>query len=65
MLGTALKSQINQVSVLIEKLFYPDFTNWLSNISIKHPVVGLGELTIDFFQMEVKNYWSYKSSFRK
>ena len=49
MLGTALKSQINQVSVFDRKnYFYPDLPTGYQISQLSTPVVGLGELTIDF-----------------
>ena len=49
MLGTALKAQINQKSVFIRKnYFYPDLPNGYQISQFEVPVVGLGELTIDF-----------------
>lgn len=48
MLGTALKSQ-NQVSVFDRKnYFYPDLPTGYQISQLSTPVVGLGELTIDF-----------------
>ncbi|PRM87115.1 Asp-tRNA(Asn)/Glu-tRNA(Gln) amidotransferase subunit GatB [Aliarcobacter cryaerophilus] len=49
MLGMALKSQINQVSVFDRKnYFYPDLPTGYQISQLSTPVVGLGELTIDF-----------------
>ncbi|WP_072679447.1 Asp-tRNA(Asn)/Glu-tRNA(Gln) amidotransferase subunit GatB [Arcobacter sp. LA11] len=49
MLGTALKSQINQKSIFNRKnYFYPDLPNGYQISQFEVPVVGLGELTIDF-----------------
>ena len=49
MLGTALKAQINQKSVFNRKnYFYPDLPNGYQISQFEVPVVGLGELTIDF-----------------
>ena len=49
MLGTALKSQINQVSVVDRKnYFYADLPTGYQISQLSTPVVGLGELTIDF-----------------
>ena len=49
MLRTALKSQINQVSVFDRKnYFYPDLPTGYQISQLSTPVVGLGELTIDF-----------------
>ena len=48
-LGTALKSQINQKSIFNRKnYFYPDLPNGYQISQFEVPVVGLGELTIDF-----------------
>jgi aspartyl-tRNA(Asn)/glutamyl-tRNA(Gln) amidotransferase subunit B len=49
MLGTALKAQINQKSVFNRKnYFYPDLPSGYQISQFEVPVVGLGELTIDF-----------------
>ncbi|AXX91117.1 Asp-tRNA(Asn)/Glu-tRNA(Gln) amidotransferase GatCAB subunit B [Malaciobacter molluscorum LMG 25693] len=49
MLGTALKSKINQKSVFNRKnYFYPDLPNGYQISQFEVPVVGLGELVIDF-----------------
>ena len=49
MLGTALKAQINQKSIFNRKnYFYPDLPNGYQISQFEVPVVGLGELTIDF-----------------
>jgi aspartyl-tRNA(Asn)/glutamyl-tRNA(Gln) amidotransferase subunit B len=49
MLGTALKSQINQKSIFNRKnYFYPDLPNGYQISQFEVPVVGLGELVIDF-----------------
>lgn len=49
MLGTALKSKINQKSIFNRKnYFYPDLPNGYQISQFEVPVVGLGELTIDF-----------------
>ncbi len=49
MLGTALKSQINKKSIFNRKnYFYPDLPNGYQISQFEVPVVGLGELTIDF-----------------
>jgi aspartyl-tRNA(Asn)/glutamyl-tRNA(Gln) amidotransferase subunit B len=49
MLGTALKAQINQKSVFNRKnYFYPDLPNGYQISQFEVPVVGLGELIIDF-----------------
>ncbi|MGB6329313.1 MAG: Asp-tRNA(Asn)/Glu-tRNA(Gln) amidotransferase subunit GatB [Halarcobacter sp.] len=49
MLGTALNSQINQKSIFNRKnYFYPDLPNGYQISQFEVPVVGLGELTIDF-----------------
>ena len=49
MLGTALKAQINQKSVFNRKnYFYPDLPNGYQISQFEVPVVGLGELVIDF-----------------
>ena len=49
MLGTALNSKINQVSIFNRKnYFYPDLPTGYQISQLEIPVVGLGELTIDF-----------------
>jgi aspartyl-tRNA(Asn)/glutamyl-tRNA(Gln) amidotransferase subunit B len=49
MLGTALKAQINQKSVFNRKnYFYPDLPSGYQISQFEVPVVGLGELVIDF-----------------
>lgn len=49
MLGTALKAQINQKSVFNRKnYFYPDLPSGYQISQFEVPVVGLGELIIDF-----------------
>ncbi len=49
MLGTALKSKINTKSIFNRKnYFYPDLPNGYQISQFEVPVVGLGELTIDF-----------------
>jgi len=49
MLGTAIKSKINQKSVFNRKnYFYPDLPSGYQISQFEVPVVGLGELTIDF-----------------
>ncbi len=49
MLGTALKAQINQKSIFNRKnYFYPDLPNGYQISQFEVPVVGLGELVIDF-----------------
>eukprot|EP01029_Cantina_marsupialis_P015546 TRINITY_DN34091_c1_g1_i1.p1 TRINITY_DN34091_c1_g1~~TRINITY_DN34091_c1_g1_i1.p1 ORF type:complete len:479 (-),score=115.57 TRINITY_DN34091_c1_g1_i1:1666-3102(-) len=49
MLGTALKAQINKKSVFNRKnYFYPDLPNGYQISQFEVPVVGLGELIIDF-----------------
>ena len=49
MLGTALKSEINQKSIFNRKnYFYPDLPNGYQISQFEVPVVGLGELVIDF-----------------
>ena len=49
MLGTALNSQINRKSVFNRKnYFYPDLPNGYQISQFEVPVVGLGELVIDF-----------------
>ena len=49
MLGTALNSQINQKSIFNRKnYFYPDLPNGYQISQFEVPVVGLGELVIDF-----------------
>jgi len=48
-LGTALKSKINQKSIFNRKnYFYPDLPNGYQISQFEVPVVGLGELVIDF-----------------
>jgi len=49
MLGTALNSKINQKSIFNRKnYFYPDLPNGYQISQFEVPVVGLGELVIDF-----------------
>ena len=49
MLGTALNSQINQKSIFNRKnYFYPDLPNGYQISQFEVPIVGLGELVIDF-----------------
>lgn len=49
MLGTALNSKINQVSIFNRKnYFYPDLPTGYQISQLEIPVVGLGELIIDF-----------------
>lgn len=49
MLGTALKSKINQKSIFNRKnYFYPDLPSGYQISQFEVPVIGLGELTIDF-----------------
>ncbi|MBY0540531.1 MAG: Asp-tRNA(Asn)/Glu-tRNA(Gln) amidotransferase subunit GatB [Arcobacteraceae bacterium] len=49
MLGTAIKSKINQKSVFNRKnYFYPDLPSGYQISQFEVPVVGLGELVIDF-----------------
>lgn len=49
MLGTALKSKINKKSVFNRKnYFYPDLPSGYQISQFEVPVVGLGELVIDF-----------------
>ena len=49
MLGTALKSKINKHSINNRKnYFYPDLPTGYQISQLSVPVVGLGELTIDF-----------------
>ena len=49
MLGTALKAKINQKSVFNRKnYFYPDLPSGYQISQFEVPVVGLGELVIDF-----------------
>lgn len=49
MLGTALKSKINKVSIFNRKnYFYPDLPTGYQISQLEIPVVGLGKLTIDF-----------------
>ena len=49
MLGTALNSQINKKSIFNRKnYFYPDLPNGYQISQFEVPVVGLGELVIDF-----------------
>ncbi|MGB7402563.1 MAG: Asp-tRNA(Asn)/Glu-tRNA(Gln) amidotransferase subunit GatB [Arcobacter sp.] len=49
MLGTALKSKINQKSIFNRKnYFYPDLPSGYQISQFEVPIVGLGELVIDF-----------------
>jgi aspartyl-tRNA(Asn)/glutamyl-tRNA(Gln) amidotransferase subunit B len=49
MLGTALNSQINRKSIFNRKnYFYPDLPNGYQISQFEVPIVGLGELVIDF-----------------
>ncbi|MAD41518.1 MAG: Asp-tRNA(Asn)/Glu-tRNA(Gln) amidotransferase GatCAB subunit B [Arcobacter sp.] len=49
MLGTALKSEINRKSIFNRKnYFYPDLPNGYQISQFEVPIVGLGELVIDF-----------------
>ena len=49
MLGTALKSKINQKSIFNRKnYFYPDLPSGYQISQFEVPIVGLGELIIDF-----------------
>jgi aspartyl-tRNA(Asn)/glutamyl-tRNA(Gln) amidotransferase subunit B len=49
MLGTALKSKINQKSIFNRKnYFYPDLPSGYQISQFEVPVIGLGELVIDF-----------------
>lgn len=49
MLGTALKSQINKKSIFNRKnYFYPDLPSGYQISQFEVPVVGLGQLVIDF-----------------
>src|SRR5574344_2265579 len=55
MLGTSLNSQINQYSIFDRKnCFYPDLLTGYQISQLSIPVVGLGELTIDFPNGESK-----------
>ena len=55
MLGTALNSQINQYSIFDRKnYFYPDLPTGYQISQLSIPVVGLGELIIDFPNGESK-----------
>ncbi len=55
MLGTSLNSQINQYSIFDRKnYFYPDLPTGYQISQLSIPVVGLGELTIDFPNGESK-----------
>jgi len=55
MLGTALKSKINKKSVFDRKnYFYPDLPSGYQISQFEVPVVGLGELSIDFADGRVK-----------
>ncbi len=66
MLGTALKSQINQKSIFNRKnYFYPDLPNGYQISQFEVPVVGLGELTIDFPDGTSKKNRCNKSSLRE
>jgi len=48
-LGTALKSEINKKSIFNRKnYFYPDLPNGYQISQFEVPIVGLGELVIDF-----------------
>ncbi|WP_298750297.1 Asp-tRNA(Asn)/Glu-tRNA(Gln) amidotransferase subunit GatB [uncultured Arcobacter sp.] len=49
MLGTALKSEINQKSIFNRKnYFYPDLPSGYQISQFEVPIVGLGQLVIDF-----------------
>jgi len=55
MLGTALKSKINKKSIFNRKnYFYPDLPSGYQISQFEVPVVGLGELSIDFADGRVK-----------
>ncbi len=55
MLGTALKSEINQKSIFNRKnYFYPDLPSGYQISQFEVPIVGLGELVIDFPNGEQK-----------
>ena len=57
MLGTALNSKINQKSIFNRKnYFYPDLPNGYQISQFEVPVVGLGELVIDFPDGRSKKY---------
>ena len=49
MLGTALKSEVNRKSIFNRKnYFYPDLPNGYQISQFEVPIVGLGEIVIDF-----------------
>jgi len=55
MLGTALKSKINKKSIFNRKnYFYPDLPSGYQISQFEVPIVGLGELSIDFADGRVK-----------
>lgn len=67
MLGTALKSQINQKSIFNRKktISIQDLPNGYQISQFEVPVVGLGELTIDFPDGTSKKNRCNKSSLRE